>query len=115
MFLKFKILYPVLVKQKLYSIQIDFIKFVFIEQDPPLSFPSLPKPKNQKKAKNEKKETQSKKEEKTKDGLKRGQKSKLKKIKMKYKDQDEEDLQAHLEAMKVVVTIFLLWHRLKPR
>ncbi|CAH0728636.1 unnamed protein product, partial [Brenthis ino] len=68
-------------------------------EDRPLSFPALPKKGNKKPQKEQiKKEQQPKKEEKP--GLKRGQKSKMKKIKEKYKDQDEEDRAIIMELLQ---------------
>ncbi|XP_068618878.1 ribosome quality control complex subunit NEMF homolog [Battus philenor] len=64
-----------------------------------LSFPALPKLKK-KPQKKENIVVEKKKEDKPKETLKRGQKSKLKKIKEKYKDQDEEDRALMLELLQ---------------
>lgn len=62
-----------------------------------MTFPSLPK----KGGKKPQKEVKKREEVKEKQGPKRGQKGKLKKIKEKYKDQDEEDRALMMEILKV--------------
>ncbi|GBP78961.1 Nuclear export mediator factor NEMF homolog [Eumeta japonica] len=77
---------------------------LMMKDDKPLTFPPLPKDKSKKAIKGQKQEHTAKEEPKSnKDGLKRGQKYKLKKIKKKYGDLDEEDkamweIQQHVPA-----------------
>ncbi|XP_063538930.1 ribosome quality control complex subunit NEMF homolog [Cydia strobilella] len=72
--------------------------------DKPLSFPSLPK-KTGKKTHKEQQKKEDKKEEKKEPGMKRGQRSKLKKIKEKYKDQDEEDRALRMSILQSANTL----------
>lgn len=92
---------------------------VFLGDDKPISFPSMPQRKQgAKKGQQNDKKTQSKpspKEEKEnangKQELKRGQRSKLKKIKEKYGDQDDEDKAIMMDYLKVRNS-FILYNEL---
>lgn len=87
---------------------------VFLGDDKPISFPSMPQRKQgAKKGQQNDKKSQGKpppKEEKEnsngKQELKRGQRSKLKKIKEKYGDQDDEDKAIMMDYLKVN---FIYW------
>lgn len=66
--------------------------------DKPLSFPSLPKKGGKKPQKQSRERKRN--EEKQKEGLKRGQRGKLKRIKERYGDQDEEERALAVELLK---------------
>lgn len=84
---------------------------IYLGDDKPVTIPSLPKKKNKSKKPNIKieqstqsvpiKEKEKSNEKQNSSGVKRGQHSKLKKIKEKYKDQDDEDRAIFMEMLKV--------------
>lgn len=83
---------------------------IYLGDDKPVTIPMLPKKKNKSKKpnKNEQpiqsepvKEKDKSSEKQNSSGVKRGQHSKLKKIKEKYKDQDDEDRAIFMETLKV--------------
>lgn len=84
----------------------DDEKIVYLGDDKPILVKSnKQRSRGNSEAKNKqiKQNTSNSKEENTKQPIKRGQKAKLKKIKEKYKDQDEEERKLRMEILQVLI------------
>lgn len=96
-----------------WTMPIFFINFT--DEEKLLTFPSLPTQKDNKKGNKGNNRSIKKKEEvKQKETIKRGQKSKLKRIKEKYKDQDEEERAFKMELLQVSVLFLNIVNEISP-